>query len=179
MKIAQYCAAVCALYIGRQAVYLIRCHYIGHINGNIIGPAAKWILIVAVTAGVLSGAWVAFSSYIKSIIANINPYQYYVDKSKNKQEFAKHKSYFFGPGLAQLGKTIKDAWGGIVVALKKIADIRDNIGDWSDGFLRFILKPIAWIFYIVAMIAVGLFGGVITTVLSAVQWSYLWLLHLG
>ena len=136
---------------------------------NIIGPAAKWILIVAVTAGVLSGAWVAFSSYIKSIIANINPYQYYVDKSKNKQEFAKHKSYFFGPGLAQLGKTIKDAWGGIVVALKKIADIRDNIGDWSDGFLRFILKPIAWIFYIVAMIAVGLFGGVITTVLSAVH----------
>lgn len=133
---------------------------------HVIGPAAKWILIVVVAAGVLCGAVVALVSYIKSIIANINPYRYYVDKSKNKQVFAKHKSYFFGPGLAQLFKTVKDAWGGIVAALRKIADIRDTIGEWSDGFLRFILKPIAWIFYIVAVISVGLFGGAITCALS-------------
>lgn len=99
---------------------------------NIILPVGRIATIVALVAGTAIGAFVAIKSYLKSIKDNINPYDYYEDSSKNKQEFAKRRSYFFGPGFLQLRKTIADAWKGIGSSVEWVFRVRGTIGGTID-----------------------------------------------
>lgn len=141
---------------------------------NIIAPVGKWAVIILAAAGIIIGTVAALKSYIKSIVVNINPYKFYEDKSKNKQEFAKRRSYFFGPGYLQLRKTVADAWAGIGASVVKVGEIRKGIAECLDVFiLKQILWLFSWIFYLCALITVGLLGGLITCVLSAIHASVL------
>lgn len=137
---------------------------------NIIAPVGKWAIIILAAAGIVIGTVAALKSYIKSIVININPYKFYEDKSKNKQEFAKRRSYFFGPGYLQLRKTVVDAWAGIGASVVKVGGIRKGIAKCLDVFiLKQILWLFSWIFYLCALITIGLLGGLITCVLSAIH----------
>lgn len=141
---------------------------------NIIAPVGKWAAIILAAAGILIGTVSALKSYIKSIVININPYKFYEDKSKNKQEFAKRRSYFFGPGYLQLRKTVMDAWAGIGASVVKVGEIREGIAGCLDvSIIKQILWLFSWIFYLCALITVGLLGGLITCVLGAIHASIL------
>lgn len=134
---------------------------------HIILPAGKIAAIVALVTGTAIGAFFAFKSYIKSIIANINPYDYYEDHSKNRQEFAKQRNYFFGPGFVQLGKTVADAWKGIAEAIKWVFGLRKRISEAVDIFvLKQVIWLFSWLFVLCALIAIGILGGAITCILS-------------
>ena len=137
---------------------------------HIILPVGKIAGAVALVGGTAIGAFFAFKSYIKSIIANINPYNYYEDHSKNRQEFAKHRSYFFGPGFAQLRKTVADAWHGMAEAIKWVFRKRKDISEALDiVVIKQIIWVFSWIFVVCALIAIGLLGGIITCILSVVH----------
>lgn len=141
---------------------------------NVIAPIGEWAIIILATSGIIIGTFSAFKSYIKSIVMNINPYKFYEDKSKNKQEFAKRRSYFFGPGYLQLRKTVADAWIGISTSVDEVGKIQKRIAGCLDVFiLKQILWLFSWIFYLCALITVGLLGGLITCVLSAIHASIL------
>lgn len=130
---------------------------------SVIAPIGKWVIIGASVAGLVIGAFVALKCYIQSIIANKNPYEYYEDTSKKKQEFAKRRSYFFGPGLAQLKKTVIEAWSGIKDSVIAIADKREDIPDLTDMIVvHQLLWIVSWLFFIVAVLTVGVLGGAIT-----------------
>lgn len=141
---------------------------------NVIAPVGKWAIIILAAAGMIIGTVSALKSYVKSIVININPYKFYEDKSKNKQEFAKRRSYFFGPGYLQLRKTVADAWTGISASVVKVGKMRKSIAECLDVFiLKQILWLFSWIFYLCALIAVALLGGLITCVLSIIHASIL------
>lgn len=137
---------------------------------NVIAPVGKWATIVLAAAGILIGTASALKSYIKSIVININPYKFYEDKSKNKQEFAKRRSYFFGPGYFQLKKTIADAWADIGTSVVAVGKIRARIAGFIDViFLKQILWILAGLFYLCALVSVGVIGGLITCVLGIIH----------
>lgn len=137
---------------------------------NIILPAGRVAAITALVAGTAIGAFVALKSYIKSIKENINPYNYYEDHSKDKQEFAKRRSYFFGPGFVQLKKTIADAWREIGSSIKKIYQIRGAISKKVNiPILKQVVSIFSWLFALFAYITVGVLGGAITFVLGTVH----------
>lgn len=134
---------------------------------NIIGPVGRWVLLGTVVIGLVIGCYVAIKSYIKAIAKNINPYNTYTDTSKKKQEYAKRRSYFFGPGFHQLICIVKDAWSGIRTSVRNIGDKREDIADWTEMIVvRQILWCFSWLFYLVALFTVGILGSAITLGLS-------------
>ena len=153
------------------AVYVIVKWLIVHI----IIPGIKVFTVIGkviAAAGVAVGAYFAIRSYIRAIQKNINPYDYYVDNSSDKQEFAKRRSYFFGPGFLQLKNTVRDAWGGIINSVKMVFAVRSVISDWADiPILHAITLIFSWIFVICAVATVGILGGAITCVLSVLHAS--------
>lgn len=68
------------------------------ISINVIKIFFLGLIGIALGIGVIIG----IINYIKAFVSRINPYEYYVDYSRKKQQYAKRKSYFFGPGFAQL-----------------------------------------------------------------------------
>lgn len=137
---------------------------------NIILPVGRIATIAALVAGTAIGAFVAVKSYIKSIKDNINPYDYYEDWSKNKQEFAKRRSYFFGPGFLQLKKTIGDAWKGIGSSVEWVFRVRGTIGGTIDiPVIKQAAWIFSWLFALCALITIGVLGGAITCTLSAIH----------
>ena len=71
------------------------------------------------------------------------------------------KSYFFDKGYKDLGNTIKGAWSRNTDSIKKYAG---NFGDWYDKPLA--VKIFLGIVNILAMIAVIVFGSIITAVIT-------------
>ena len=67
------------------------------ISINVIKIFFLGLIGIALGIGVIIG----IINYIKAFVSRINPYEYYVDYSRKKQQYAKRKSYFFGPGFAQ------------------------------------------------------------------------------
>jgi len=136
----------------------------------IILPIGSVVALILSIVGTAIGVFYALKSYIKSIISNINPYDYYVDNSPKKEEFAERRSYFFGPGYKQLIKTAADAWKGIWAATKKFGGIRRAIIDWTDMFIvHQILWIAGWILWLCAIFSVGILGSLITCVLGAIH----------
>lgn len=76
------------------------------ISINVIKIFFLGLIGIALGIGVIIG----IINYIKAFVSRINPYEYYVDYSRKKQQYAKRKSYFFGPGFAQLRETFLVAW---------------------------------------------------------------------
>ncbi len=136
----------------------------------VVVPVGSIVGFICLVVGVGIGVFAAVKCYIQSIAANINPYDYYVDKSRTKQEFAERRSYFFGPGYVQLFRTVKDAWINIWKYTRKFSDIRENIIDAVDiTFISQILWCAGWMFYLCAMATVGVLGSMITCVLGALH----------
>ncbi len=129
----------------------------------IVLPIGSLVALLFGCAGTAIGAYSAIKSYVQSIASNINPYDYYVDLSPDRQEHAARRSYFFGPGYAQLQKTVKDAWQGIGDGVKRFAVMRDNLIRKFDNLM---VKIAAWFLYLCAAATVGLVGGALTGVLS-------------
>lgn len=137
---------------------------------NVILPVGKWAAIVLAVAGTIIGAFVALKSYAKSIKENINPYKYYEDNSKNKQEYAKRRSYFFGPGLLQLKKTVSDAWKGIGESVEWVFQVRTTIGGTIEiPIIKQAAWLFSWLFALCALITIGILGGAITCALSVIH----------
>lgn len=74
------------------------------------------------------------------------------------------KSYFFDKGYKDLGNTIKGAWSRNTDSIKKYAG---NFGDWYDKPLA--VKIFLGIVNILAMIAVIVFGSIITAVITVIN----------
>lgn len=137
---------------------------------HILAPVAPWILGGLAIAGVCVGLISAFKNYIIAIRDNWNPYDSYVDRGKNKQEYAVHRSYFFGPGFSQMSNIIRDTWSGIGESVEKVSEIRDKICDFVEAKVLHIIVVIhAWIFYIIALLTVGFLGGFLTGVLVLIH----------
>ena len=150
------------LYVAYEAIkWLIAC----------AAPAAKWAALLLAAAGLVTGAIAAVKGYVQSIAHNINPYKYYVDRSPRRQEFARRRSYFFGPGYVQLGRTIRDAWRNIGRSMESAARFRRGMTDLVDGILILhqIVWLLSWLFYLCAAMSVGAVGSAITLILSAVH----------
>ncbi len=155
--------------LGIIGIY-VACVAIWWLITNVIAPVGKWVGIAAIGIGLTVGMYVAIKNYIKSLIHNRTPYTYYEDRAKKKQEFAKRRSYFFGPGFLQLKETIKDAWKYMWRSIKKIRGIRQSISDATDMMvIHQTLWVIAWIFYLTALIAIGFLGSAITFVLGTIH----------
>ncbi len=116
---------------------------------------------------IAAGAVIALVCYIKGVVRNFNPYKSYVDRSKNKEEFAARRSYFFGPGYHQLKSTVAHAWRGMRAAMEWILDVREDIADLVDiAFVSIAVWIVSWVVAIVGLLSIGLFGGILTCVLS-------------
>lgn len=136
---------------------------------NVIAPVGKWVVIGFAVAGVVVGFFTAIFSYIKAIKRYINPYDYYVDHSNHKQQFAKRRSYFFGPGFNQLKTIISGAWSGISRTISKVNSIRYDIAHWADSILLVIVMWIlSALFFVLSIVTVGIVGSIITVVITVI-----------
>lgn len=110
------------------------------------------------------GAVIALYEYGKAFFNDLHPYDYYVDNDPNKQPA--RRSYFFGPGMSQLKKTIEDAFGGIDAQRERLWRlVTDRIEVWQ--------KIVVGLFIIPAIIAMVVAGGAFTVVLSCVHIAFL------
>lgn len=133
----------------------------------IILPIGSILLLIGICIGLVIGLFSALKCYFKSIKKNINPYDYYIDRSLHKQEYASRKSYFFGPGYSQLIKIAKDAWIDIWDSTQSFSKIRDKIvGILDVVVIRHIFWITGWIFYICAVLSVGVLGSFVMCVLG-------------
>lgn len=133
----------------------------------IVLPIGSIVAFIGICIGLLIGVYSALKCYITSIKDNLNPYDYYEDNSSRKQEFAIRRSYFFGPGYAQLKKTAQDAWTAIWRSTQGFSSTRDKISGALDvTIIKQVLWVAAWLFYLCAMASVGILGGMITCVLG-------------
>lgn len=74
------------------------------------------------------------------------------------------KSYFFGKGYTDLGNTIKGAWERNRISIKKYVSNIQDMGEHSAA-----LKLFLFIANIIAIIAVVVFGSIITALITAIN----------
>ena len=74
----------------------------------VVGVVAGVILIIGLGYALVLSIY----GFIKSLIKNRNPYNTFVDKTKDIPSGLR-RSYFFGPGLHQIKITVKDAFAAI------------------------------------------------------------------
>lgn len=133
----------------------------------VVLPIGSIVAFIGMSIGAVIGIVVAIKSYVIAIRDNINPYDYYEDKSPRKQEYAARRSYFFGPGYVQLFRIIKAAWTESWRSTRKFSSIRDKIRYALDvQVIKQLLWIAAWAFYLCAMLAVGVLGSFLTLCLG-------------
>lgn len=155
----------------------------------IVPFCAAIFAIVAAIAGVIAvavGVFVSVKNYFGAIFDNIN----FLNWTYEKGDEPARRSYFFGPGYAQLGATISDAFSRNAVSAEDMSVTADDIGDSSDGFLGFFLKIIGFLYKVLGYIcifgvgtalcvALALVHGFITTavmILTYIVFTVVWLI---
>lgn len=151
--------------------------------GAVVGGVA--LVIVSVVA-VLVGFCTAFANYFKAVRENIN----FLNWEWEKDDEPAKRSYFFGPGYAQLTGTIKKAFELNSLSGEKVSTIAKSFKGDSDGIWGGIKSIFSVIYLIIADICIyvigtilcvvfGLIHGVITTtvmVLTYIIFTIVWII---
>lgn len=136
------------------------------ISINVIKIFFLGLIGIALGIGVIIG----IINYIKAFVSRINPYEYYVDYSRKKQQYAKRKSYFFGPGFAQLRETFLVAWETNIEKVPEIWRWWDtSIENINNEILSLVIFLIACVFKICCIISVVVTGAVITIICAVIH----------
>lgn len=151
--------------------------------GAVVGGVA--LVIVSVMA-VLVGFCTAFANYFKAVRENIN----FLNWEWEKDDEPAKRSYFFGPGYAQLIGTIKKAFELNALSGEKVSTTAKSFKGDSDGIWGGIKSIFGVIYLIIADICIyvigtilcaafGLIHGVITTavmVLTYIVFTIVWII---
>lgn len=151
--------------------------------GAVVGGVA--LVIVSVVA-VLVGFCTAFANYFKAVRENIN----FLNWEWEKDDEPAKRSYFFGPGYAQLTGTIKKAFELNSLSGEKVSTTAKSFKGDSDGIWGGIKAIFGVIYLIIADICIyvigtilcaafGLIHGVITTavmVLTYIVFTIVWII---
>lgn len=150
---------------------------------NYVAPlfvnVGAYVILGALCLAIALGCAVAIVNYIKKLILYINPYPatpgeyddgvrtYYQDKGKRREEYAQHRSYFFGPGFFSIRETIKNTW---IANFQLIGNVKDWLSYHTGGleWLYWIPGVPFFIFYIVAICLIGSIVTIICSLLHAI-----------
>jgi len=128
----------------------------------VIIPISGVVLVITAAIGVLYALFISLKSFIKSLIENINPYNTYIDKSKNAIKGI-NRNYFFGPGYHQVIETVKGTFSHIKDELDNLVDLKDDKMTYKWYFDMWI-----WIFFVLAYGCICAFGFVWAAVFSVI-----------
>ncbi len=124
-------------------------------------------LVLAVGAAVVVGAFVAVKNYAIAIYHNINFRNWEWEKSSEPAR----RSYFFGPGYAQLRSTVSEAFHGLGTAATDMSDSAADLADSADGVRGTVLYIIALIYKVVGYICIYGFGTALGALLALLHGS--------
>jgi len=145
-------AAIIIIYL----LYLLIVYVIAPISG-VLGMAA---LVIGLGYAVIMSIY----SFFKSLSENINPYSTYSET--HHVPAGVKRNYFFGPGYHQIGCVAKDAFSEMKGHTENLTDFKDDhTGGY--GFFSKFKSLFVWIFYIVAVCFLFVFGFLLVTVFSA------------
>ena len=151
--------------------------------GAVVGGVA---LVTVSGVAVLVGFCTAFANYFKAVRENIN----FLNWEWEKDDEPAKRSYFFGPGYAQLTSTIKKAFELNSLSGEKVSTTAKSFKGDSDGIWGGIKSIFGVIYLIIADICIyvigtvlcaafGLIHGVITTavmVLTYIVFTIIWII---
>lgn len=152
-----------------------------------VGAVMGGVALVAVSvAAVIVGFCTAFANYFKAVRENIN----FRNWDWEKDDEPAKRSYFFGPGYAQLTGTIKKAFELNSLSGEKVSITAKGFKGDSDGVWGGIKSIFGVIYLIIADICIyvigtilcaafGLIHGVITTavmVLTYIIFTIVWII---
>lgn len=120
-------------------------------------------MCAAVAAGFIS----AVKNYFSAIKNNIN----FKEWTSEIGEEPARRSYYFGPGYAQLGATIKNAFELNAASGSKISAIGSSFKGGSTGLWGLIKAIAGFVFMIVGCICVYIFGTILCCVLAIIHGS--------
>lgn len=133
-----------------------------------LGAAIFAILaVIAAIVAVAVGAFVAIKNYLGAIFDNIN----FLEWKCEKGEEPARRSYFFGPGYAQLGATIVDAFSENADSAENMMSTADAIGDFTDGVIGFLLKLIGFLYKVLGLICIWGIGTALCVGLALIHGS--------
>lgn len=141
--------------------------------------------IITACVAVLVGFWMAVKNYVLAIRNNLN----FLHWEWEKDDEPAQRSYFFGPGYAQLVATIKEAFEMNATSGEQIIETGKDFKGDSDGFWRVVRGIGGFIYTVVGCIcvyvigmalcaALGVIHGSITTVVMVINYiifSIVWL----
>ena len=135
----------------------------GWISANI----GVFLLIISIIAAIY-GLFKSIQSFGSSFIDNINPYDSYVDKYK-KAPIGTRRSYFFGPGLYQVKKTVVIAFENLISSKSDLDSFKDDYSlryaaEWHEHIRNGIIR----IMYAVAIVCLFVFGFTWTALFSVI-----------
>ncbi|AEF82317.1 GTPase domain-containing protein [Leadbettera azotonutricia] len=133
----------------------------------VIIPLVSIIASASAGIGVVSAFLVSLINYVRSCVANRNPYTTYVDASSKKPFKEARRSYFFGPGYHQISNIIKGAWSNNVETWGKVRSWVNGLGS------PWYIKMFPWLFFIVFSVVIWVFGSLWTAVFSAVHFVFI------
>lgn len=123
------------------------------------------VVAAVAAAACVIGLFSALKNYITAIRDNMNFQSWEWEKGDEPAQ----RSYFFGPGYAQLMATIQAAFRLNALSGVKIRDTRDKIEGLSDGWLGLFRKLCGLVYMAVAFVCVFGFGTVLCAVLGLIH----------
>ncbi|MCL2527650.1 MAG: GTPase domain-containing protein [Defluviitaleaceae bacterium] len=146
-----------------------------HIIIPIVLPILGILLLITVSAGAIYGMFMSIKGFKDAFGENKDPYALYVDKSSKAPPGVK-RNYFFGPGVYQFARIVKDAFVNTLSHQEKLTQIRDKYGTFYDGYSTWVnafrrTKVVSvWIFFIAGFVflyASALFWTLLFTMIMA------------
>ena len=110
--------------------------------------------IITACVAVLVGFWMAVKNYVLAIRNNLN----FLHWEWEKDDEPAQRSYFFGPGYAQLVATIKEAFEMNATSGEQIIETGKDFKGDSDGFWRVVRGIGGFIYTVVGCICVYVIG---------------------
>ena len=130
--------------------------------GAVVGGAAfLFVSAVAVIVGFCS----AVANYFKAVRENIN----FLNWDWEKDDEPAKRSYFFGPGYAQLTGTIKKAFEYNSASGEKVSNTAKGFKGDSDGIWGGIKSLFGIIYLIIADICIYVIGTILCTVFGLIH----------
>lgn len=130
--------------------------------GAVVGGIA---LVIVAGVAVIVGFFTAFANYIKAVRENIN----FRNWEWEKDDEPAKRSYFFGPGYAQLTGTIKKAFELNALSGEKVSTIAKGFKGDSDGIWGGIKSIYGVIYLIIADICIYVIGSLLCAVFGIIH----------
>lgn len=150
------------LYLGLiiLAIYV----FVAFVLPAMVAAGSVAAVVIAAIAGVI-GFYSAVRNYISAIRHNLN----FRHWEWERDDEPARRSYFFGPGYAQLFATIKDAFRKNAASGRRIRYTGKGFRGYSDGIWGFIKSVGGLIYTIVGFVCVYVIGMILCAVLGVVH----------